>query len=87
MAVGAQHVGELVGRVLNVDLDPIESTVEVAPKEIRPFQLGSSRVDRSARCELQLKQLLGLPLHEVMVVVAGQEHEPLALEFLPQQPE
>ena len=80
--VGAEHAGERVRRVADVDLDPVEPTFEKAVKEIDPAQLAAELARRPAGRQLELDQRLLLASDQMMVVIARQEYEPLALELL-----
>ena len=83
VAVGAQNPGERVRRVPDLDLDPVETSLEESPEEIDSAQLATQRCPvGSAGRELELDQRLLLAPDQMMVVIAGQEHEPLSLELL-----
>jgi hypothetical protein len=79
--VSAEHAGERVGGVSDVDLDPVEPALEEAAEEVDPAQLGGELVTRAAGRQLELDQGLLRALHQMVVVVTGQEHEALALEL------
>ena len=85
VAVGAENSGERVSGVADIDLDPVQTTLEKAAEEIDPTHLPGELVRRPSGRELELDQRLLLARDQMVIVVAGQEHEPLALELLANQ--
>ena len=91
VAVGAEHAGELVGRVGDLDLDPRQAAAEEGAEEARADMVGviggaaALRGRREPGGELRLEPVLGVAVDEVVVVVAGEEDEPLAGQLLGDQ--
>ncbi len=76
VAVGAEDAGELVGRVGDLDLHPRQLALEKGTEEIRPG--GAAWRNRVAAGQRRLEPVLLVAMDEVVVVVAGEEDEPLA---------
>ena len=86
VAVGAEHAGEAVGRVGDLDLDAGQATGEEGAEEARPRRGGvggrlTAQQRRPPGGELRLEPVLEIAVDEVMVVVAGEEDQPLAAEL------
>jgi hypothetical protein len=80
--VRTEHVAEGVRRVADLDLDAFEALLEEPAEAAGPLQRIVRPLRGAVEAQFQLDQRLGIPRHEIVVVVALQEDEALALELL-----
>ena len=88
--VGAEHAGEAVGRVGDLDLHPGQAAGEEGAEVAGPGEPPNRRrlaaeQRRAPGGELRLEPVLDVAVNEVVVVVAGEEDEPLAGQVLGDQ--
>ncbi len=85
VAVGAEDAAELVGGVGDLDLDPGQAALEEGLEEGRAGRGVAGR--RRAPRQRRLQPVLLVAVDQVVVVVAGEEDEPLPSQVLGDQPQ
>lgn len=83
--VRAQDGAEGIGGIPQLDLHAVEATLEQPPKPKLLGDLLTETLRRLAGGQLELAHGLGLFGDQVVIVVAGQKHQPPALKLLAQQ--
>ena len=79
--VGEEDVGEAVGRVGDLDLDPGQAALEEGAEVGGPgTEIGLP--GRAPGGDRRLEAVLGVAVDEMVVVVAGEEDQPLAAQLL-----